>query len=428
MSADGKAVVVGVSAGALYREARALWAGLPPPRPAPHLVFEFATAPQMSNGEDRAWDLLRRADALFDAIGDASGRGDVSMLRGELALRLARIDGARASFLAAAVLYRGAKSVAGKAEAWLQLAGVDIRRGRNLSAAAQLGSAATLFRSAGDERGLQRVEIARGDLERLQGRLDLARAAYSAAADWPIETQVTHADARLKLGQVAAFLGDTAAARQTLLLALEWYRASGSPGGEGAALQELAALHARDGNYAAAQKLLVAAVGAFARAGEPAAVRAATLALAASTTALGRGAEALGLLPDAAARPDASPPRLDAVLAYFARGDALRRLRDRADAVAAYARAAAVMAQVPSALVEAGRLLGLPPVDSVGIDRPVYANGDDIDRADAEEVAELDRVDAENLERFPRHNPEARELLARTQARLAEAEAYARRN
>jgi hypothetical protein len=86
------------------------------------------------------------------------------------------------------------------------------------------------------------------------------------------------------------------------------------------------------------------------------------------------------------------------------------------------------MAQVPSALVEAGRLLGLPPVDSVGIDRPVYANGDDIDRADAEEVAELDRVDAENLERFPRHNPEARELLARTQARLAEAEAYARRN
>jgi tetratricopeptide (TPR) repeat protein len=350
------------------------------------------------------------------------------MLRGELALRLARIDGARASFLAAAVLYRGAKSVAGEAEAWLQLAGVDIRRGRNLSAAAQLGSAATLFRSAGDERGLQRVEIARGDLERLQGRLDLARAAYSAAADWPIETQVTHADARLKLGQVAAFLGDAAAARQTLLLALEWYRASGSPGGEGAALQELAALHARDGNYAAAQELLVAAVGAFARAGEPAAVRAATLALAASTTALGRGAEALGLLPDAAARPDASPPRLDAVLAYLERGDALRRLGDRADAVAAYARAAAMMAQVPSALVEAGRLLGLPPVDSVGIDRPVYVNGDDIDRADAEEVAELDRVDAENLERFPRHNPEARELLARTQARLAEAEAYARRN
>lgn len=192
-----------------------------------------------------------------------------------------------ATFLACAVVAAGLSAVAttravprvaatelrAAAEQDLGLAARELKAGYNGEATAALDRAEARFRDlgrlAGDaprqwREGLARIELARGDVERVQGRLPEAKARYAAAAV-RLNT-LGHPDvawALLRLGHVDLALDDAEAARRSYGQAVPLFVRFGMARGEAEARLAVGALARQSGAFGEAVANLDAALQLF---------------------------------------------------------------------------------------------------------------------------------------------------------------------
>lgn len=398
-----------------YRAARAAWALVPEPKSDPHVMLSLDRAWAAPSGEARARAVLDQADKIFHNIGDPEGEGDAAMMLGALEMGLGNPGAAEAAFLRARARYGIANLPIREADALLQVAAAEIREGYNIEAGGRLAEAAPLVRN--DSVGAARLAARTGDLERLQGRLAEAGAEYArAAAGLAAANHPDEAAAQLALGQVRAALGEVAAARAALTIARAKAAARGHVQVEAEASLSLGLLVGADS--AAALPHLHAALDKFRDAGS-------ALGEARSMLALARlegqaGESALLLAGDVFGRIGVAWGQ---VLAALARGDAARAAGQRDLVLAAYREAASIRDGIRKPLSEAGRYLGLPPVESLYYVAAGEVPQDD-NPPDPDIVRAAEATRAANLARFANHHAEARVLVAETDARLKAAAAY----
>ncbi len=159
------------------------------------------------------------------------------------------------------------------AETSLGLAGRELATGFNGEAWAALDRAEGQFRELGQHggtaprqsrEGLARIEIARGDVERLQGRLTEAKARYAAAA--LRLNGLSHPDtawALLRVGHMDLALGDVTAARRSYAQAIPLFARFHNKRGEAEARLTDGALARQGGAFGEAVAHLEAALRLF---------------------------------------------------------------------------------------------------------------------------------------------------------------------
>lgn len=413
----------GAQAKRYYGAAREQWAVVPEPKSDPHVVLNMDRAPLMLAGEARARAVLDQAAKIFHNIGDAESEGDVAMLTGALELNLGLVGPASAAFQAARLHYSDAAIPAKEADAALNVALTDIQQGYNIAAADNLRASTELW--AGDALGGARVLAARGDLERLQGRVAEARSAYAGAV--PALAAAGHsaaAEYATKLAVVQRALRDADSAVSTLQGAVE-LAARTNPRADGPARLELGLLLAVQGNLSAAKPHLTAAAEALRRERNTAGEARALLGLGAVAALQNDTAVAIANLDGAAERFASSHLPLGAVQASLAKGDAYRGAGNTGAAAAAYREALTLRRGIEAAVAEASRLLGLPAVGQV----QYVALGEethDENPPDPAIVKAAQATRAANLAAFPEANWEGRELLKEIDARLAAVAEFAR--
>lgn len=396
-----------------YREAREVWARAPEPKSTRHVVLRVAEMRGMPGGEAESRALLQQAALIFETIGDTEARGDVEALTAALDWNVGLAGAAHAGYGTAEELHGRAGAAAKSAESAFARARAGIHLGYNVDAGEALTRAATFFAQNDDAVGTARAEIVRGNLERLQGRLDLALDAYAAAAaTLPRQSRVEIAEAFLSLGQIESFLGVSDAAAESFEKSADLYRAEGRAAGEAAARLELSAVAMSAGDLVAAQDTLGAALDLYRAAGDAQGEARALLAQGELYSTDGRYDPARAAFQSSAALFEESGVPFGHLLAALGLGDVARAESD-ATAVAEAVRAADdIMRAMEDLVAEANRFLGLPPVGSL-VAAPAWLLPDD-PAVDPEPVV----ANAQNLQIYPGHNAEARALAADALSRV----------
>ena len=395
-----------------YALAREQWQRAPEPKSDPHVMLGLEDAALMRTGEERARSTLAQARKIYDQLGDKPGIADVGMIAARLELTIGRVDLARAQFADARSLFVGAGEHTRAGDAGLQMAAIDIRRGFNRQAAEVLVEARTAFETAADPVGLGRTQVVTGDLERLQGRLDVARKHFAdAAAALGLAGDRAEAQALRKLGQLELVAGNREAATAALDNAIAAAARTGWREEEAVA-RVAAAVVARDaGNAAAANAHASAALAIFDQTRSTEARARAALAVATEHNGF----------TDAAQRLRAARMPVGVVQAQLGLGDTLRASGNAADAAAAYREAESVWNALNNKLFEANHLLDLPAVDGLYIvPPPIMTDAYAVDPTPEEGMPDPVLVKA-NFDEFPDHNIEARRLVEQTEKRLAAA-------
>ena len=401
-----------------YKLARAAWQRAPEPKSDPHVLLGIEDAPLLRNGEQRVRASILQARKIYDQLGDKAGLADVQTIEAQLEMNLGRIDLARAKLGEARGLYAAANDAAMQGEAGLLIVQIDIGRGYNRLSRDELGLTLGNFADAKNAVGTARARIREGDLERMQGRLAKAQEIYTAATA-PLEAagHRATAEALRKLGEVEGALGHADAAKAALDKAIMTASRAGFPEEE-----------ARSRLSAAVQ----ARTAGDARATETHAAAAATLfdklnnKIGRARAALARATEHNGFA-DAGTRLEAAVLPFGVAMAYLGLGDAWRAQGNAAEAVTAYRNAERAWSAIDAKVMEANKLLNLPPVETLVI----VAAPDPTDfYAAIDEHAEDGEPDPvlvkANIDEFPDHNIEARKLVAETEARLAAALEFTR--
>ena len=413
-----------------YREARAVWATVPEPKSDRHVVFLMDQVPEMPQGETAAREVLKQADLIFGNLGDRELLGDVAALRADLDWNLGMRGVARGNYSNAQVLYHQADVPLKEGATALKGAALDILQGQNVQARGSLDAALDAFDRAGDETGLALAWVAEGDLERLQGRIERARAMYdSAVAPLRDAGHAATAAALLKLGQVDIFLGATEAALSELEEARDLYRASGSVHGEAAAALALAMVIEKGSDPSSGQEPFDVAAERFAEAGNPIGAGRARLGAAGLALARGDTDAARALFHEGAARFDEADVALGLTLVSLGLGDTARAAGDVDAATEAYRAAVTSFAALATPVADANRLLELPPVETLFVLMEVPEEADidvvDLEYGPVEIAQELqEQLTNDNLAAFPGHNAEARALVAEVENRVDAARAY----
>lgn len=335
------------------------------------------------------------------------------LLRSRLRTRLAAASlGLAILFLAAGVWAASPKVESAKigraAEIALVAAQAEIAAGRNIDAAVSLDTADGLFRQARAIDGVARVEIARGDLERLQGRLGEARARYMAAA--VRLNAIAHRDialALLRLGQVEVSLENREAAHKAFGQALPLFRRFGVPKGEAETALAEGTLARQSGEFGAATELLKTAAQRFVQLGDPLGQGRAILELARVSHVLLRPEVAIEAANTAGALFLEAGAPFGLVLMHLVLGEVLIDEEEGEYAHAEYVRAAALLAGIVRPAAAAGQFLRLSATDAL------QARGD--------------AAVAANHAAYPDHHVEARTLLRATEASVRFGLSYALR-
>ena len=269
--------------------------------------------------------------------------------------------------------------------------------------------------------GAARVVLLRGDAARLIGDLAAAGDRYRDAADALAGLGVSaEAEARLKLGQMAAALGDPDAARLALEEALRLAVAAAHPGHEAAAYLALGAIDAGSGDAAGARRHWTRASELARGAGDLVGAGRARLELAGQLASDGEAAAVGEALAAAEALFRAAPSPMGGILAAVARGDVATAAARPAEAADAYRQAAAALGALKAPVAEANHFLGLPPVNRIDLAPATqlddYNDGDELD---PQTIARYEAAREANLAAHPDLNLEARLLLAEVEAGIA---------
>ena len=416
----------GPAAAEFYRQAREVWSRTPEPKSDPHVLLNIDRAPSMPNGEAKARATLDQARKIYDQIGDKLGVGDVAMLSGALELNLNRPEVAIGRFNDARVLFAAAHDQRREGEALLQIAALTLRQGLNRDTRDLLTLAQGAFKAVTDEAGTARTNVLIGDLERMQGNMKAAQAAYLAGATGlKTVSTLAEAEAEVKLAQVALFNNDTEAAKAAVTSAATIFRRANNKTGEAAAWLTSGLVSLKAGNVEPAKSDLNSAVQLFEQIKESLGHARAVVALSAAEIAAKRTEQGRIYARDAAAEYEAAKSTLGQAVALLGMGDAERANGNREGAVNAYKQAATVAGAIPGGRVaEANRILGLPALEQITVRA---AQGADMytetERVGAPVVADPLKV-AANLTEFPAQNAEARALLAELDRRLEEAKKF----
>ena len=415
-----------------YRAARAAWERAPAGESDPHVVLRLPEVPQMSDAEART--VLQQADAIFAAVADIEAQGNVREFAAELNGTLGRWETARDEYTKAQSLYQQAGATQREAQAALKGARVDLHLGRNVDVALAIDAANQLFGRAGDAAGTAQAQHLRGDLERLQGRLDAARTTYVSAAEalHPMSNAAA-ADAMVKIGQIEMYLGRSDAARAVLLDAVALYGNGESRAGAAAARKELGVLASASGELAAAQAAFAHALNLYRELGDVVGEAQVLLHLAALNAARNERQAAQAAYVAAAERFEGAGLTFGRLLATLGRGEAEKVAGNAVASAVAYAESAALWAAMTSPVAEANRMLGLPPVSSLTLkppdlpSAPIGRAADEPERNQDVEDIRRDLMRAyttattANLARFPEHNVEALALVRATANRMTSA-------
>ena len=275
----------------------------------------------------------------------------------------------------------------------------DIGTGRNRDAGAALDSAEAAFRRAAARDGLARTELARGDLERLQGRLDEAKAHYAQAAGRL--TALGHRDALvavLRQGEMDAALGEVESARKFFALAIAGFRRTGQDLGAAQALLADGVVLRMAGAFTDAATELTAADALFAKAGDLLGRGRATLELARIAQGLVHRSEGNLAAEAAAGYFRAAGSAFGLVVAPIPAAEAAIEDEDRDAAIAGFERAADAFARLADPVAAAAQYLGVASTGTLSVTAGT-------DKADA-------MAAAANLAAFPDHHSEARALVA----------------
>lgn len=412
-------------AAGFYRRARAQWEQAPDPRDSDHVILRLAAVTSLPWEEAR--EVMVQADKIYANLGDLTGVADVKMLFGAMELARGNLTAAHAHYGDARWIYQDRGLLLLQADAGRSVAELDVSLGYNVRATVGLQLTEQVVREAGDEGRFARLGLLRGDIERLQGRLVLARSHYAetamalAALSDPAE-----AVALLRQGQVDVFLGNSYGAREALDGALAMFAQGGDAGGEAAALYSASVL-AVAASDAAAEPWLARSAQLFQSVGDELRAGRAHLELARLLAAAGRGAEAAARADLAVAAFSGANSPIGAVLVHLVRGDIARAEIDYGTAAAAYRTAAAAFAEIPSPLTAMNTLIGQPPTDSlIALGEAVNANFyEDIAGGVRARTAEDETAIAANLAEFPDYLIEGRRALAALEAELAAATAFA---
>jgi tetratricopeptide (TPR) repeat protein len=161
---------------------------------------------------DRVGELLARMDVV--AGDDPVRLGAIAHRRGRVARDRGDLEPARAWFVEAARLRAIAGDLHGLANAHLDLARIEARRGRLAQASAELDRCEAVAHDNGDDAMGIRVIEYRGQLARMRGDFDAAEAAFAAVL--PRALRLGHASVaaqcRLGLAEIARYRGDLSAA------------------------------------------------------------------------------------------------------------------------------------------------------------------------------------------------------------------------
>jgi len=292
------------------------------------------------------------------------------------------------------------------AVAELVVAHNDIANGFNLNAAAALNNAKQLFNEINARDGLALVNLARGDLERIQGRLAEARTRYAAAAiQLDLSLNIHTPKALLRLGHIEAALGNTETARSMIEQAISLFRHSGLDAGEAEALLAGGVLASRVGALAEATALLKSAATLFEELGQPLGQARALLELSDIRRTLLRMVEATRLAAEADSLFEQANVPFGLVLTTIVMGWGASDHEFPELGVSRFQRALNELSSFSDPLAEAGKFLGLSEVGTLDI-RP----GDE--RVDFIPDESLPEAVAANLAAFPNHHIEARALIA----------------
>jgi len=414
-----------------YREARELWARAPEPKSTEHVVLRIAEMQGTSGSDAESRALLQQAAAIFETIGDTEARGDVEALTAALNWSVGLAGAAYIGYGLAEELYGRVSAAAKSAESALALARACIHLGYNVAAGEALTRSASFFAQNDDTVGTARAELVRGDIERLQGRLELALGAYAAAAaTLPRDSRTEIAHAFLSLGQIEWFLGVSDAAGESFEKSADLYRAAGRAAGEAAARLELGTVAMSSGDLVAAQEMLDAALDLYRVAGDAQGEARALLARGELYSTDGRYDPARTAFQSSAALFEKSGVPFGQLLAALGLGDVARSESDarasvfpepagRSTAVAeAYRAAVDIMETMEDPVAEANRFLGLPPVGSI-IAAPASEIPDDPQDIDLDGILDPEVANAQNLQTYPGQNTEARTLAADALSRVA---------
>ncbi len=247
------------------------------------------------------------------------------------------------------------------AEAFLIHGRAAISIGEDAQASEALDQAETRFRAVSAREGIARVDVARGDLARLEGRLEEARIRYASAAARLSQTSQPDASwARLRAGLMEQALEDNDAAHRSFEQAASSFATAGIAAGEAEARLALGGLARRAGAYAEAVRNLRDAARLFAsdRRGRGRAI----LELAWVSQSLRHNEEALSLVAEAETLFADGDARFGLVLTPFV--EAEMAIEDEFGVVAfgAIDRAEEVLDGFADPVVAAAAFLGLPPV------------------------------------------------------------------
>ena len=265
--------------------------------------------------------------------------------------------------------------------------------GFNVEVRTELDQAEAAVRRSGARDGLGRVQLTRGDLERLQGRLAEARTRYAAAAQQL--TTLNHGEAAtafLRLGQMETALGDVPAARKALTQAIALYRRNEDSSGEAQAKLADGILARQGASLAEASALLREAAALFAGQNDLLGEARAMLELAQLSQMLVQATEADQRADLASGLFERANVTFGVALAHLVKAD---NLVDKEHAEAAeneLNEAAAIIQSLPEPIAAAAHFLGLPAVEALRV------RGD------------TDELDA-NIAAFPDYQIEARTLL-----------------
>lgn len=265
--------------------------------------------------------------------------------------------------------------------------------GFNIEARVDLDHAEAAFRRLGARDGVGRVQLTRGDLERLQGRLAEARGRYAAAAQQL--GALDHGEtptALLRLGQTEGALGEVAAARRALAQSIALYRRQADTSGEAHAKLADGILARQGASLTEASALLREAGALFAAGNDVLGQARAMLELAQLSQMLVQAAEADARADVASDLFERANVLFGVALVHLVKAD---NLVDKEHAEAAENElnaAAAILDSLPEPVAAAAHFLRLPAVETLRV------------RGDAEE-------DGANLAAFPDYQIEARALL-----------------
>lgn len=344
-----------------------------------------------------AWGYASLAFLLASALAAIVLRGRLRTAGGGAALAAGLV----CAFLA--VEFAAPKAAAAhmrrEADATLTAAREALAWGFNGEARTELDQAEAMFRRIGARDGLAHAQLARGDLERLQGRLMEARTRYAAAAQQLGALDPAQAAAYLRLGQTEMALGDVASARRALAQANALYgRREDSLGQAHAKLAD--GILARQGAaLSEASSLLHEAAELFLGRSDLLGQARATLELAQLSQMLVQAIEADERADLASSLFRRANVLFGVALAHLVKAD---NLVDKEHAEAAENElnaAAAILASLPEPIAAAAHFLGLPAVETLRV------------RGGTEEL------DA-NIAAFPDYQIEARTLLNDIAARI----------